>query len=227
MGNKISVIIPVFNEDAVINHSLEQLFTQSGADFEVIVVDCGPDKRTINEIKRETVKKVISEKGRGRQMNKGASCAVGDILLFLHADTVLPENALEMISRAVDRSGFAAGAFRLGIRSEKTVFRIIERGAAFRTRLTGIPYGDQAIFIKKSFFNSIGGFSDIPLMEDVDLMRRTKKAGGNIHVMREKALTSPRRWEREGVVYCTLRNWALISLYFMGVHPDRLYKFYR
>jgi GT2 family glycosyltransferase len=98
---------------------------------------------------------------------------------------------------------------------------------SLRSRLTRIPYGDQTIFIKKTVYQELGGFRDIPLMEDVDLMRRLKRAGGRIVILPQKAVTSPRRWQKEGIVYCTLRNWFLIVLYLFGVPPQRLARFYR
>ena len=119
------------------------------------------------------------------------------------------------------------GAFRLGIQSDRLAFRIIEKVANFRSRTTRIPYGDQAIFIERNFFQQVGGYKEIPLMEDVELMRRIKKAGGKIAIINRQVQTSPRRWEKEGVVRCTLRNWVLITLYFLGVSPNQLVKFYK
>jgi hypothetical protein len=95
-----------------------------------------------------------------------------------------------------------------------------------RTRITGIPYGDQAIFIKKDFFAGMNGYQEIPIMEDVELMRRIKKSGYKICIIPQRVSTSPRRWEKEGIIYCTLRNWALISLYLSGFKPEKLAKFY-
>ena len=115
----------------------------------------------------------------------------------------------------------------MGIQSGRRVFRLIETGASLRSRITRVPYGDQAIFIRKDYFESIGGFSEIPLMEDVELMRRIKKGGGRIFIIPQKVMTSPRRWEKEGIVYCTLRNWTLITLYFLGVPPEKLTAFYK
>jgi len=169
----------------------------------------------------------MAQRGRARQMNKGAVHAGGKILLFLHADTLLPEGALQRISALMEKGAVVAGAFELGIDSARPVFRIIEKAASLRSRILRIPYGDQAIFIRKDYFRALGGFREIPLMEDVELMRRIKKAGDRISIIPEKVKTSPRRWEKEGILFCTLRNWTLISLYFLGVSPERLAKFYR
>jgi hypothetical protein len=115
----------------------------------------------------------------------------------------------------------------LAIDSERPVFRLIEKAASLRSRLTKIPYGDQAVFMRKTVFNELGGFRDIPIMEDVEIMRRIKKRSGKICIIDKAARTSSRRWEREGIVYTTLRNWLLITLYLIGVKPEKLARFYR
>jgi rSAM/selenodomain-associated transferase 2 len=222
-----SIIIPVLNEALIINETIRQLYQRGeGLALEVMVVDGDPEGRTINAIQNHKVIKMISPRGRGKQMNKGASLAQNDILLFLHTDTELPADAFRRISSAVEKQECAGGAFHLGIKSDRAVFRFMEKVVAIRTRLTGIPYGDQAIFIKKEIFHKMGGYREIPLMEDVELMRRIKKAGHHLCIIPEKVKTSPRRWEKEGILYCTLRNWALITLYLSGVNPGKLVKFY-
>lgn len=228
MRYHLSIIIPVLNEAYIINRTLMQLQNMEG-DFrlELIIVDGDPEGSTIAAVTAATVKKIRAPRGRGCQMHQGARLATGEILLFLHADVVLGRDALLQIVDACHRKDVTGGAFSLGIDSDKRVFRFIERAVSIRSRLTKIPYGDQAIFIKKTIYDKMGGFRDIPLMEDVDLMRRLKKAGGKIIILSDMALTSPRRWEKEGVLNCTLRNWLLITLYFLGVAPERLVKFYR
>lgn len=159
-------------------------------------------------------------------MNTGAVIAAGEVLLFLHADTMLSHDALEQVFKAFEQDDVIGGAFDLGIQSERKIFRLIEKTASIRSRLTGIPYGDQAIFLEKRFFDRVGGFKDIPIMEDVELMLRIKKAGLKIKFVPRKVQTAPRRWEKEGIVYGTLRNWTLIILYLLGISPQRLKKFY-
>ena len=226
--HRISVIIPVLNEASLINETIKSILALPYEGyFEVIVVDGSPECGTINTIQEKRVKKIIAGKGRSKQMNKGALHASGDVLLFLHADTALPLNALENISRAMEQRKVVAGAFDLGISSERPVFRLIETAASLRSRLTRIPYGDQAIFIRKDYFHATGGFREMPLMEDVELMRRIRKAGDRISIIPEKVSTSARRWEKEGVLFCTLRNWTLITLYFFGASPEKLTRFYR
>jgi rSAM/selenodomain-associated transferase 2 len=227
MRYSFSIVIPVLNEASIINHTIEHLYRlRSDFDVEVIVVDGDPRGATLSAIHHKDVIKVLSLRGRGTQMNKGASVSKGELLLFLHTDTELPEDAFSIITSFVRSANCVGGAFELGIDSSRPVFRLIERMVSARTRFTNVPYGDQAIFIKKDFFHEISGFKDIPLMEDVELMRRIKQRGYRICIIPRQLKTSPRRWEREGVLYCTLRNWALISLYSLGVSPEKLVKFY-
>lgn len=226
MNHVFSVVIPVLGESSIINRTVEHVCnTGAGVDLEVIVVDGDPGGGTISCIRHEKAVMLISPKGRGRQLNAGASVARGDILLFLHADTELPDQAFSAIASCIDNQ-YAGGAFDLGITSQRFVFRLIEQMVRIRTRLTGIPYGDQAIFVTKECFAEVKGFREIPVMEDVDFMRRIKRAARRFCIIPRKVMTSSRRWEKEGVLFCTLRNWMLISLYLLGVHPDRLTKFY-
>lgn len=196
--------------------------------YEIIVADGSPDLDTLEPLrKRKDVVAIASPPGRAKQMNRGASVARGEILLFLHADTTLPPDALGKITEALYGNDAVGGAFDLGIASEKVFFRIIECASSFRSRLTRIPYGDQAIFVKKEYFDLIEGYREIPLMEDIELMQRIKKRGDRICILKERVKTSPRRWEKEGILCCTLRNWTLSTLYYLGVPPERLNRFYR
>lgn len=227
MDFQISIIIPVFNEPYIINNTIEHLnCLRTTIRTEIILVDSHISQTTLKAVKDKKVQKISSPKGRGIQMNAGAKVASGEILLFLHADTYLIDNAPELIIKTLQDQSAVAGAFDLGISSHKAVFRMIEKMVYFRSRLTRIPYGDQGIFIKRQFFAILGGYNPMPLMEDVDLMRRVKKAGGKIALVNRKIFTSPRRWEKEGVIFCTLRNWTLILLYFIGVPAEKLSKFY-
>jgi len=225
---KISIIVPVLHEGPIINQTIGGIFDLPyDGEVEVIVVDGSPDGETLRAIEKNKVRKILTKKGRAHQMNQGAAAARGEILLFLHADTELPENALNGISSLMRKGDFVGGAFDLGIKSDRPIFRLIEIAASLRSRCTCAPYGDQAIFIRKEYFDSIGGFKEMPLMEDVELMRRIKKAGRKIYIIPDKVKTSPRRWEKEGVIYCTLRNWTLMTLYSLGIPAEKLSKFYR
>jgi len=225
---RFSVIIPVFNEEAAINHTLEHVgsLRETGAS-EIIVVDGDPAGKTIVMIQDRNVITTTAQKGRGNQMNAGAALARGEILVFLHADTRLPLYAFTLIDASLRDPVCEAGAFNLAIASPRPVFRLIEKTASLRSRLTRIPYGDQTLFFRREYFESIGGFAGIPIMEDVEIMRRIKKRGNPIVFIDQPATTSARRWEKEGIFYCTFRNWLLISLYLSGVSPERLFRLYR
>jgi rSAM/selenodomain-associated transferase 2 len=224
----ISVIIPVLNEAQGINDVITHIRSHAAVDtVEIIVVDGDPAGSTIRAISHPGIITAVAERGRGSQMNCGAIRAVGHILLFLHADTFLPPNAFTRIRKCMEVTGHVGGAFDLGIKSERKIFRITEKYVAFRTRLMRIPFGDQAIFVRRDYFERIGGYRDIPIMEDVDLMRRIRQRGDAICVVPEKIMTSARRWEKDGIVFGTLRNWMLQALYCCGVSPERLARFYR
>jgi len=228
MSCQFSVIVPVLNESDVINDTIEHVRSIIGSHHgEVIVVDGNPRGNTIGAIKSNTVMGLISKQGRGNQMNAGADVAQGTILIFLHADTRLPRDAFEHIVSMMNNDSYIGGAFDLGIDSGRFIFRLIEQAASVRSRTTRIPYGDQVIFMRKDYFKALGGYESIPIMEDVDLMRRVKKRNGRIRIIHDKVVTSSRRWDEEGIFYGTLRNWLLITLYFCGVSPARLVKFYQ
>ena len=225
---KFSIIVPVFHEGEKVNELISYLHhLDPEKNLEVIVVDGSLERDTLAAINSNHVIKISSEKGRAKQMNMGASASRGDILIFLHADTELPIHALKKINTLLGRKKYVGGAFDLGIKSDKLIFKVIGVFASLRSRLNRIPFGDQAIFIRKEYFIKIGGYKEIPLMEDVELMRRVKKSGSKIWIFHDRVMTSPRRWEKEGVIYCTFRNWSLQALYFLGVSPDKLIHFYK
>jgi len=225
---RFSIVIPVLNEQDQINSLIEHLHSQSyEAACEIIVADGDPQGRTIKVIRDENVTSLTSKRGRAYQMNAGAELAHGEVLIFLHADTKLPPNALEKISQVLEDAKYVGGAFDLGIDSDSLLLKYIAARTRFRSRLNRIPYGDQAIFIRRSYFDKIGRFKDIPLMEDVELMRRIKKRGDEIFILRDRVKTSARRWEKEGTFYTTLKNRLLVGLYYVGVSPDKLAKYYR
>lgn len=224
-----SIVIPVLHEGERILSLIDRVQAMRPAEpCEVIVVDGSPDLDTLRCLRgRNDVTALTAPVGRAKQMNRGASVARGEILIFLHSDTELPPGALGKIAEALRGNDAVGGAFDLGIASEKGVFRIIERASSIRSRLTRIPYGDQAIFVKKEYFDLIGGFREIPLMEDIEFMQRVKKRGGRIRILKDRVMTSPRRWEKEGILYCTLRNWTISTLYYLGVSPELLNRYYR
>ncbi|HVQ00717.1 MAG TPA: TIGR04283 family arsenosugar biosynthesis glycosyltransferase [Candidatus Thermoplasmatota archaeon] len=225
--SKVSIVIPVLHEREIIIERLEQLKTLKNPPFyEVIVVDGSSTQDTLETIQEDDIIRLSSKPGRGHQMNQGAAAATGDILLFLHADTSLPTNALQCIEAALRDELLVGGAFNHSIDSSRFIYKVLSFLIFFRSRLTRVPFGDQVIFLRKSYFDVIHGYKETPLMEDVELMRRIRRTGGKIVLLRERVVTSPRRWEREGVVLCTFRNWTIRMLYLLGVSPDRLVRFY-
>lgn len=224
----ISIIIPVLYEAHGINACLEALFTQFPDEiFEVIVVDGDAERTTLRQIVHLEVIKLRAQRGRGKQMNAGAQAAKGEILIFLHADTRLPHNALSRIREVMSDKQYVAGAFTLRFESQRQAFALIAGAASWRYRLTRLPYGDQAFFMSREYFHKIGGFAEIPIMEDVDMMRRIKKRGERIRILHDAVITSPRRWENEGIFYSVIRTWALAFLFYCGVDPECLAKHYR
>ncbi|MEW6325906.1 MAG: TIGR04283 family arsenosugar biosynthesis glycosyltransferase, partial [Nitrospirota bacterium] len=194
-------------------------------DSELIIVDGGSRDGTVDIARRLTPHVITSERGRAAQMNAGAAEARGAILLFLHADTLLEPSALDAARRALN-DGAAGGAFRLRIASERPWLRVVAWGANVRSRYLGLPYGDQALFVRRDAFEAVGGFPAWPLMEDVEFIRRLWRKG-RVALLNEAVLTSARRWEREGAVWTTVRNWLLLAGFWVGVSPGRLAQWYR
>lgn len=221
---QISIIIPVLNEAAKIQETLTRVL--KATNVEVIVVDGGSRDETVAIAKSLRVKVISAKPGRASQMNAGAAIANGDILLFLHADTLLPTNFDTLICLALKDTGTIAGAFELRIDAKLWGLRLIEKMVNARSRLFSLPYGDQAIFLKATIFHEIGGFPDLLIMEDFELMLRLRREG-KITILPASVLTSGRRWQKLGVVKTTLINQLVIIGYFLGVSPDKLVRFYR
>jgi len=188
---RISIIIPVYNETRSINRTIDNVRSvKHGSNVEIIVVDGAEQRNTLKVIKDGKVKKIVSKKGRGAQMNAGALRAKGGILLFLHADTYLPENALDLIEETLSGSKVKGGAFTIRFDRINPLFRAFMFIHDLRSHITRIPYGDQAIFIEKEVFDQIGGYNDYPLFEDVDLMERMKKRRYRIKILPNKVIPS-------------------------------------
>ena len=224
---KISVIIPVLHEGEKINEILGSIKSATAdVPYEIIAVDGDSAGDTIKRIVDGNVIAMTAPRGRALQMNAGAARACGDILLFLHADTLLPPKTFPKIIEALSDERFIGGAFNLEIQNHRWIFKAIGRTASWKHRLTRVPYGDQAIFMLRSYFEKIGGYAGIPLMEDVGLMSRVKRQGGRIIILPDTVTTSSRKWENEGVIYTIIRNWIIQALYLFGVPAQRLVKNY-
>ena len=222
LDNKITVVIPTLDEEANIHGTIDS--AQSDNVEEIIVVDGGSDDKTL-EIARSTGATVIeSVGGRAAQMNTGARAAKTGILLFLHADTILPKSFDEHIHATLN-SGTACGAFNLKIDSPARSFRVLEILVSFRAQVMEMPYGDQALFMHKSLFHAVDGFRDMRIMEDYDFVRRIRKRG-EIRIADAAVTTSARRWENLGIIRTTLINQRIIAAYRLGADPDELAEIY-
>ena len=220
---RVSVIIPVLNEENAIASTLEALVPL--APDEIIVVDGDSADRTRAICERFELTILSSERGRARQMNCGAGRARGDVLLFLHADTRLPPSALADIEAALADSRYVGGRFDVKLEGGHWMLNIIGALINWRSRATKIATGDQALFVRRESFQRIGGYPEIPLMEDVAFCRRLKRLGG-VACLRSRVVTSARRWEKDGVWRTIFKMWTLKLLYFAGVSPERLKVFY-
>ena len=219
----ISVVIPVLNEEKTIAASLTALMALRP--HEVIVVDGGSADRT-REISAQTGARVITGvPGRARQMNVGAQRATGNILLFLHADTRLPPAAFSDIIAALRSPRYLGGRFDVDLEGDHWMLKVVGAMINHRSRITKVGTGDQAIFVRRDVFARMGGFPDIPLMEDLAFCRALKRLGG-IACLRSRVITSARRWESEGVWQTIIKMWILKLLYFAGVSPVKLKRFY-
>jgi rSAM/selenodomain-associated transferase 2 len=220
----ISIIIPALNESATIWRTLSRL---NGADnLEVIVVDGGSRDNTAELAGLYGAKVIQTAPCKAIQMNTGALAARGRILVFLHADTLLPANFNVQIVSALNQSGVIAGAFRLTIDSTRTAIRFIEAMAYLRSRYLRLPYGDQALFMRKAVFEEIGGFPEMPIMEDFILVRRLKRRG-KIVIVPASVKTSPRRWLHLGIFKTWLINQLIVMAFYLGIAPERLSRWYR
>ncbi|WP_448572231.1 TIGR04283 family arsenosugar biosynthesis glycosyltransferase [Trichothermofontia sp.] len=232
--DRISVIVPVLNEASILPETLHHLARasqgewhpgQPTATLEVIVVDGGSTDPTVAQAQALGVTLLHSAAGRAQQMNTGAAIATGEILLFLHADTHLPLGFPTHIRTALATPGTIAGAFDLRIAGDLPGLRWVEWGVYWRSRLFRLPYGDQALFCPAAIFHALGGFPDLPIMEDVAWVRRLQTQG-KLAIVPETVVTSARRWQQRGVWQTTLLNQAILLGYALGIPPQRLRSWY-
>ncbi|MCZ7563431.1 MAG: TIGR04283 family arsenosugar biosynthesis glycosyltransferase [Burkholderiales bacterium] len=222
---KLSIIVPALNEAAGIVAALGALAPLRARGHEVIVVDGGSTDTTA-VLARPLAERVIdAPRGRARQMNAGARIASGDVLVFLHADTLLPEGADRLIERALGAPDCAWGRFDVRIEGVHPLLPVVAAMMNLRSALTGIATGDQAIFVRRAGFAAVGGYPPIALMEDVALSRALARRARPARV-RERAATSGRRWETRGVLRTIALMWWLRTRYFCGASPERLARLY-
>jgi rSAM/selenodomain-associated transferase 2 len=217
---RISVVIPALDEEGSIDAAIASVAAEAD---EVIVADGGSADATRERARAAGARVVDAPRGRGVQLQHGARAAGGEWLVFLHADTRLEPGWSRCLLRLPETT--PGGAFRLRIDSPRRAFRVIELGARLRCRLLRLPYGDQAVFARRAAYERAGGFRPLPLMEDVDFVRRLRRLGP-LALPAHRAVTSARRWEARGALSGTLRNWRLMLLYALGRTPERLARLY-
>jgi rSAM/selenodomain-associated transferase 2 len=218
------VVIPTLNEEPNLSLAVESALRGRGV--EIIVVDGGSQDNTYALARELGVEAAMSFPGRARQMNLGAALATGGILLFLHADTMLPAGWDAQVRALLARPGVAAGAFPFGLDAPGPAFRGLERLVNWRSRVLQLPYGDQALFLRSDLFARLGGFAELPIMEDYELVHRLR-CQGRIALAPDPVRTSARRWRAKGLARATLVNQAMLLGYHLGVDPARLAAWYR
>ena len=218
----VSVIVPALNEIAHIEATVASALHEAA---EVIVVDGGSADGTVEAARRAGARVIVSPPGRGRQMNAGAELARGKVLLFLHGDTSLPAGYIEHVFEAFGDSGVVGGAFEFGTDGDTPAGRATETLINLRTKHMGLPYGDQAIFLRTDVFEAVGGYEDLPLMEDVRLVRRIKQHG-RLAIVPAAVVTSGRRWKTLGVIKPTIINALVMIGHAVGVPTARLARLY-
>lgn len=226
----ITVIIPTLNEERVIGRTLAHT-GRLGFDA-VTVVDGGSTDRTREIVEAamapvgHRMRLVTSPKGRARQLNAGAAVSESDVLLFLHADTQLPDNAREVVVKTLGDSTCVGGRFDVRFDAETVIAHTVARFMNLRSRLSGISTGDQALFVRRRVFEDLGRFADIPLMEDIEFAHRLKRAG-TVTALHDQVITAYRRWQAQGPIRTILLMWTLRFLYWLGVSPFTLHKMYQ
>ena len=224
---RISIIIPVLDEAGSIGATLSAARRAcAGTDAEILVVDGGSGDATRSLAAEDADRVVDGLRGRARQMNAGAAVAKGDILLFLHADTLLPADSITAIAAGLTRTDACWGRFDVRISGRSAMLPVVAWCMNLRSRASGIATGDQAIFVRRAVFEAVGGFADQPLMEDIVMSQRLKRLAPPC-CLRECVLTSGRRWERNGVWRTILLMWSLRLRFWLGAAPEALQRAYR
>ena len=223
---QISVIIPVLNEAESIQKCLEQFYQEDVID--VVVVDGGSTDGTPDKVVSAGVGRCVSspKPGRASQMNFGAEKAVGDVFLFLHADTFLPPNGLALIREVMAKQHVVGGRFELGLAEKRLGFRLIAYLSTLRSKFLGITYGDQGIFVRRDVFGAVGGYPALELFEDSEFCNVVKKCGQFV-LLPAQVCSSTRRWQKWGVVRTVIWMWVLRVLFVCGISDKTLSQWYR
>ena len=221
----ITVIIPTLNEEQTIELTLSRL--HNPAFSEILVVDGGSQDQTLARVATAAPRaRILSgTRGRARQMNSGAAASKAEVLLFLHADTLLPSTAAGDVRATLQDPRTIGGRFDVKFDRDSGWYWLIGRMMNWRSRVTGIVTGDQALFVRRPVFEAIGGFPDIPIMEDIAFSKRLKRVG-RIAALKSCVITSSRRWARRGTIRTIVLMWGLRFLFFLGVAPARLKPWY-
>ena len=221
MTPTLSIIVPLLNEAGQLPGLLTHLLIWRSRGCEVILVDGGSTDGSLAMIEASGLSVLSAPRGRAREMNAGAAKATGDVLLFLHGDTRLCENADTLVRNALAKGKKVWGRFDVRIAGDHWLLPVIGCFMNNRSRLTGIATGDQAIFVAKETFNALGGFADIPLMEDIELSKRLRRVTAPA-CLRQKVTTSGRRWQERGVWKTILLMWRLRWAYWRGTPVEKL-----
>lgn len=221
---KISVVVPIFNEESTILDTLNILDGLEG-DKEIVLVDGGSTDKTVDLIGNRA-KLVKSPKGRAKQMNHGSAVTTGEAILFLHCDSKVEKSVLKGISKALIDTKVVGGGCKLEIDDPRLIFKIIAFGSNLRPKMSGIFFGDQGIFVRREVFDKIGGFPDIELMEEWEFCRKLKRVGKLVQIS-ERIFTSARRWHKNGIWKTIWLMHKLKVLYLRGVEPEELNRIYR
>jgi rSAM/selenodomain-associated transferase 2 len=221
-ASRIGVIVPALNESARLERCLKRPLADAA---ELIVVDGGSVDDTVATAQALGATLVQAPRGRALQMNAGAAASNADVLLFLHADTELPLDWPQGLLQALER-GAVWGRFDVNLDSSRRSIRLVGFMMNWRSRLSGIATGDQAIFVTRSLWQRSGGYQPIALMEDIEFSRRLKRLGGAPACLRARVKVSARRWQEQGVLKTILQMWCLRALYFFGASPEYLHRLY-
>jgi len=221
----VAVVIPVLNEaGSLLQHM--RAFKALHNDYHVVFCDGGSEDDTCALLQQNGLHYCTSPRGRALQMNAGASACNNNILLFIHADTMISSSDVKLVKKAMQDESVVGGRFDIRLSGKALAFRIIESMINLRSRTTGISTGDQCQFVRRSVFEAMGGFPEQPLMEDVELSKRLKQYG-KIACLKQKVITSSRRWENHGIVKTVVLMWKLRFLYWLETPPEKLAEIYR